>query len=101
MLWFRDEKKEFIRDKYIQHRFVAKTCARSAVTDDRPYELKCSIEAGELTGAVQMLGEDVDLGAILPGVVSMSPLNLYNDMVKSRSKVVIKQYIYLHHSVGW
>lgn len=62
----------FIRDKYIQHRFVAKTCVRSANTDDRPYELQCAIEGGELIGVVQMFGEDADFGLPLPGMVRCS-----------------------------
>lgn len=67
---FREERYEFIRAKYVDKRFVMRTCASE---QDLLYELEHALNNQDLNHLLQVFGENVDLSSSLP-----SSVNIYN-----------------------
>lgn len=64
----REERKSFIRGKYISRNYVTHTCADDP--DALADELQLAIRSGEIFSLLQLFAEGADLMAPLPGYVS-------------------------------
>ena len=63
----REERKSFIRGKYISRNYVVQTCNGDA--DALADELGQAVRSCDLAALIQLYGESADLSAPLPGYV--------------------------------
>lgn len=64
---FREERNEFIRAKYMDKRFVMRTCASE---QDLLCDLEHAVNNQDLNHLLQVFGENVDLSSPLPSSVT-------------------------------
>jgi len=66
-VFFREERKSFIRGKYISRNYVVQTCKGDP--DALADELGQAIRSCDLVALLQLYGENADLAVPLPGYV--------------------------------
>lgn len=62
-----EERLNFIRVKYLEKRFVLRTCDSEM---EKMYELETAVNRGEISSLLQVFAENVDLSQTLPTSVS-------------------------------
>lgn len=65
--FFREERLNFIRVKYVEKRFALKSCESER---EKMFELEQAVNRGDLQLLLHMFGENVDFSATLPSSVS-------------------------------
>lgn len=65
--FFREERLQFIRCKYVEKRWCLRTCADAT---ERIVEVEHAVNNGELLQLLQAYGEGADLLATMPGSVN-------------------------------
>jgi hypothetical protein len=83
----REARRDFIKAKYEQHKFVINTCTDK---EDLKQDLKQAILSNDLMSLLQVQAEGMDLSTTLPDMV-----NKITQYIKYMTKLVVCIYIYI------
>lgn len=67
-LFYREERLNFIRAKYVEKRYAITTCSSDM---EKLFELEEAVNRGDLSLLLQVFSENVDLGSCLPSSVRL------------------------------